>query len=274
MKARKIEITYKLTTSKLVLLNILQPTVVNMMTAILSCKDINGISYLTNDLYFECYDERNVFFSLVFAVPSLAFWVLIYPLSNLARLRRNKHFLNKIEVRKKYGFLYNSYRIQYYYFDCFDIYKKYLLILVINYWQTTAGTKSLIILLILGASSYYLATKNPYLTQDVSRLAFLADIVSLTTLFFGLLSFTAKDQFFVILGDVIALVLNILFLGIFAIKMIIIYKHKILKLASTSPTVKNILNKFFDNFGKTATYFEKRFSRTKVLNTTKKMLIR
>ena len=269
-KIKKIEITYKRYTSGLVLLNILQPTVVNIMSTILSCNDINGISYLNKDLFFECYDKRNMFFTFILAVPSLIIWVLIYPLFSLYRLVKLKHSLNKLEVRKKFGFLYNSYKIDYYYFDYFEIYKKYLLILLINYWQTNTETKSLVILLILGASTYYLATKNPYLTLDVTHVAFMANVAPLTTLFFGLLSFSTKDQFFIILGNIMTLILNIIFLGIFVIKLMIVYRNKILKALSTSPFLKNFINKFYENFHRKASTFLESPIRSKTMSSSKK----
>ena len=218
------------------------------------------------------YKVQNVFFVFIFALPSLLFWVLIYPLFNLSKLFKSKNFLNTIDIRKKFGFLYNSYRINYYYFDCVEIYKKYLLILIINFLQISVETKSLIILLILGASSYFLATKSPYLTQDVTNLAFLSDVVSLSTLFFGLLSFSAEDQFFSVLGNIIAIFLNVVFFGTFTFKMMTIYKHKILKIVSNTPALKNLMQKFFDNFAKIPTNSDRRLTKSKVLNT-KKLII-
>jgi len=261
MKVKKIEISNKMTTSSLVLLNILQPTVVNMMSTIVSCQKINGINYLSTDLYFECYDDRNVFFAFTFAIPSLLFWVICYPLLNFYRLTNSRKLLNTLEVRKKLGFLYNSYRIDYYYFDCFDIYKKYLLILIINFWQINVETKSLIILLILFGSSYFLAIKKPYLTKQINEVALLADVVSLSTLFFGLLSFSTQDDFFVDFSEIATLSMNIIFLGLFSIRMMIIYKNKIMKILGNNSVLKMAMNRFFDNFAKTAENRVSRFSK-------------
>ena len=273
-KVKKIEINNKMTTSALVLFNILQPTIVNMMSTILSCTEVNGVYYISTDLFFECYDERNVFFSLTFALPSLIFWVIFYPLLNLFRLKKSRNYLNTLEIRKKLGFLYNSYRITYYYFDCFDIYKKYLLILIINYLQISVETKSLIILLILSASTYFLSTKKPYLTKDVNKVAFWADLVSLSTLFFGLLSFSTNDQFFEVFSEIIAITLNIIFLSLFTMRITIIYKNKILKILSNHSVLRRFMNNFFDNFAKNPSAAEKRVSKTaRVLNSTKKILV-
>ena len=111
--------------------------------------------------------------------------------------------------------------------------------------------------------------------MEVSKVAFLADVASLTTLFFGLLSFSTKDEFFNILGSMVTLFLNIAFLLVFTIKMMIIYRNKILKIVSASPFLKRFVHKFYENFArKTTTFLETRISRSKkVLNPTKKLIV-
>lgn len=246
---KKVDVSNKLITSELVLLNILQPTVVNLMMKILSCKKINGVNYISSDLFYECYSNENLFYIAVFALPSLFIWIVIYPIHNLIRLRKVKSKLNQIETRKKLGFLYNSYHIKLYYWELIEIYKKYLVIFIIIFLQVNNSSKSLMILFILATSSYYLCTKKPYLTKDVNKVAFLADLVALSTLFFGLLSYSAANNvFFLNLSEIMIVLNNVMFLGYFSIMILMVYKNKLKEALKNYPLLKRLFFRFLDEF--------------------------
>ncbi len=91
----------KVMASSLILLTILQPTIVNTMTKIMSCKEINGKSYIINNYLYEWDTSENKFYVNVFALPSLIIWNIIYPLFNLVRLFSERKKLSSRTVRKK-----------------------------------------------------------------------------------------------------------------------------------------------------------------------------
>ena len=247
-KIKKSDIRSKFITSEIVVLTILQPTVVNTMTMLFSCKTIDGIKRLTNDLYYECYNDENNFYSFIFAFPSLIVWIVLYPLFNLYRLFKSKKNLNKIKIRKKYGFLYNSYKLHLYYWEVFETYKKYLMIVIINFLQNSFETKSLILIMISGFSAYNFIMKKPYLSDSLNKTAFLAEIVALTTIFFGLLSYSIKDDLMFYVGTIAILGMNVTFLLYFSFRMAVVYRRKIIQILNESPFFKKNCIKVFYKF--------------------------
>ena len=78
-----------------------------------------------------------------------------------------RKILKTIKIRRKYGFLYNSYKIDSFYWEFVELYKKYLLIAIINFLQTSLEIKSLIVIIILGITSYKLMVKKPFFNRNI-----------------------------------------------------------------------------------------------------------
>ena len=111
----------KYTTSELVLINILLPTIVNAMTKIITCREIDGTYYIVNNYNYECRNHENMWYIIVISIPTLFIWGVIYQLINLTRLLKYKKSLSAENIRKKFGVLYNFYRKKYFYWEFVEI---------------------------------------------------------------------------------------------------------------------------------------------------------
>jgi hypothetical protein len=95
----------------------LQPSFVQALITLISCRDLGGKSYIVANVSNECYTTTYWGYSLVFVFPALLFWILLVPLFMLRGLR-SAYKNNKLEtsvIRYKYGFLYNEVNILYIY---------------------------------------------------------------------------------------------------------------------------------------------------------------
>jgi len=63
-------------------------------------------------------------------MPGIIIWGLGIPFFSSLLLRAEKHHLNKLEVKEKFGFLYRGYKKQFYYWESVIMYRKILLILI------------------------------------------------------------------------------------------------------------------------------------------------
>ena len=101
-------------------------------------------------------------------------------------------------------------------------------------------SKALICLFFLAFSGYSLSIANPYISKDINNFAFMGDIVSTSTLFIGLLSFSLEDYIrtmtvFIIISA------NVIFLTMFMIKMLSVYKKKIISIFGSLPMMNSKL---------------------------------
>ena len=68
--------------------------------------------------------------SITVALPSIIVWGLGIPTFAFVLLQKEKDRLKKIEVKEKYGFLYNGYRRDYYYWEVIIMYRKIVIIFI------------------------------------------------------------------------------------------------------------------------------------------------
>ena len=230
----------KYTTSELVLLNILQPTIVNAMMKILTCREIDGTYYILNNYNYECRNEENTWYIFAISLPSLFVWGVMYQILNLSRILRYRKALDAENVRTRIGFLYNFYRKKYYYWEFVEIYKKYIIIFIITYWQVNPEIKSLIVLFLIYLLCVLLNRFKPFITQEINNLSFFAHMVVIATLIFGLFSFETNEDV-QIFANYFIFTINFLFLLIFYLKFVLVKKNRIKSYFNRMRFFKNTL---------------------------------
>ena len=82
------------------------------------------------DLEIPCWKSEHIRYSLFVAAPSLIIWGFGIPLVAWIILSKNKNDLESIELREKYGFLYNGYKRDNYFWEIIIMYRKILCIFV------------------------------------------------------------------------------------------------------------------------------------------------
>lgn len=82
------------------------------------------------DLQIECYVGAHYFWSLGVALPSLIVWGLGIPLFAFLLITREKDKLTSLETKEKFGFLYNGYKKEFYYWEVVIMYRKILMVII------------------------------------------------------------------------------------------------------------------------------------------------
>lgn len=91
-----------------------------------------------DDLEIICYHGAHKLWALGVAFPSLVVWGLGVPFFAFVLLSRKKNKLKVLEVKERYGFLYNGYKHEFYYWEVILMYRK-ILIVVIAYVIVNLG---------------------------------------------------------------------------------------------------------------------------------------
>ncbi|CDW71166.1 UNKNOWN [Stylonychia lemnae] len=130
----------KIVSSVIIILFFIHPTITTQMFNAFNCQDIDGTLRLFEDLEVICYQGNHFYIALFVALPSIIIWCnLVHFLKLLGfgipsygyllmSSRRNE--LNLVEVKERYGFLYNGYKQHSYYWEIFIMYRKLLIIII------------------------------------------------------------------------------------------------------------------------------------------------
>ena len=96
------------------------------MFSAFSCMEIeDGKMWLVENLEIQCWEEKHLFYVLAVALPSIVIWGIGVPALCLTLLyTKFKKRLNEVNVKVRFGFLYNGYEKQEYYWEFVIMYRK------------------------------------------------------------------------------------------------------------------------------------------------------
>ena len=126
-------------------------------------------------------------YSLMIAVPSLVIWGFGIPAFAWIVLMRNKDYLDLVETREKYGFLYNGYKKKYYYWESVNMYRK-IAIIFISVFLRVAGviTQALVVFLVLILFLILNIKLLPFTFQSLNDMEMLSIMTLMLTIYCGL----------------------------------------------------------------------------------------
>ena len=121
------------------------------------------------------------------ALPSIFIWGLGIPFFAWVVLSRSKNQLELDESREKYGFLYNGYKKQYYFWESINMYRK-IIIIFISVFLKLAGviTQALVIFLVLIIFLIINLKLMPFAFKSLNDMEILSLITSMLTIYCGL----------------------------------------------------------------------------------------
>ena len=120
----------KATSTFIILLFLVHPNLVEYFFGVFNCYDIDGTKKLKGDLEIVCYEGPHLFWAFFVALPCILVWGLGIPFFAYILLQREKERLKRIEVREKFGFLYNGYKKDFYYWEVVIMYRKILVVFI------------------------------------------------------------------------------------------------------------------------------------------------
>ena len=101
--------------SLIILLFLVHPNIVQYMFDNFNCKNMDGDQRVYKDMEIICHKGAHFFWAMFLAVPCIVIWGLGIPLFAWCMLSREKDKLDRLETREKFGFLFNGYRKEFYF---------------------------------------------------------------------------------------------------------------------------------------------------------------
>ena len=114
----------------IILLFLIHPTIVQVMFDAFDCQDVDGTDRVLNDLEVVCWQGGHILWGYLCAIPSIIAWGLGIPAFAFLVLRANKASLHKLETRQKFGFLFNGYKLDFFYWEIVIMYRKIAIIFI------------------------------------------------------------------------------------------------------------------------------------------------
>ena len=148
---------------------------------------IDNDKRVTDDLQVVWWQKEHVLYSLTIAVPSLVIWGFGIPLFAWIVLARNKDCLTQIEAREKYGFLFNGYKENYYFWESVNMYRK-ITVIFISVFLKLAGviTQALVVFLVLIIFLLLNMKLMPFAFQALNDMEILSILTWMLTVYWGI----------------------------------------------------------------------------------------
>jgi hypothetical protein len=182
--------------SIIVLLFLIHPEIVSSMFTHLSCDQLDdGNHYLLSDMAIECYEGRHNTYTFAVVIPSLIVWGFGIPAVVLVALIRKRNELKKYAVRGKYGFMYNGYKPEKFYWEWLIVYREISIIIVAVLMVSLGITfqllcASLLMMIFSVLHVYYMPYSNPTL----NRVEMLSIVTISISIYSGLFFLTNIDD--------------------------------------------------------------------------------
>ena len=129
------------------------------------------------------------------ALPSIIVWGLGIPFFAFTLLTRERETLDKLATKEKFGFLYNGYKKDFYYWEIVIMYRKIAIIFIAVFISSSGViTQALIVFLLLIIFIVINLKKAPFMTVVLNDLETLSMVTSMVTVYCGLFYISNTPQ--------------------------------------------------------------------------------
>ncbi|CAD8114069.1 unnamed protein product [Paramecium sonneborni] len=206
-----------------------QPNLVNGFIELISYRNISGFKWIQANVSQRYDTTSHQIWMFQFCFPLIIFISLIIPFYFFFGLYFNKSNLEKKSIRLHWGYLYNEYKVQAYFWELIKIIQKELIILSLVYYEEAIVLKGVLLLFITYVyqelNSYY----QPYKLNNLNKLDYYSANVSMITIGLAIGSYISQQSKIVELQVpfyIIMSILNFLFLFSIISKIIIEYSKE------------------------------------------------
>lgn len=242
---KKNSVRNDLITSLVISNFIFQPSVIDMMTRVISCEEIDPDKfYISAQLDQECFTDQHNTYIKYLSVPFLLIWCLLAPGLILFYLIIRRYTLNDRQMAAKFGFFYFGYREKFFYWEFLVMFKKIVITFIAVFLISNNLLKAMWAILVLCFSVFLQIKINPFDSEELNTMELRSSIVSLGTLFFGLLNYLVDSNGTKIILFFIVAFLNAFFLGFWGLRMILVNISKL------HLCFKAFLKRFFPSYTK------------------------
>ncbi|CAD8124667.1 unnamed protein product [Paramecium sonneborni] len=203
-----------------------QPNLINGFIELVSYRNISGFKWIQANVsqrYDSAYHTKWIF---QFCLPFILLFAIVIPSFFFFGLYSNKEKLEKKNIRLLWGYLYNEYKKEAYFWELIKIVEKELIILSLLYYQDSVVAKGVLVLFITylyqELNEYY----KPYILNKLNKLDYYSTNICMITIGLAIGIYISQQtkiiELQIIFLFIIAL-LNLVFLNQIITKIIMEY---------------------------------------------------
>ncbi|KAL4491240.1 hypothetical protein ABPG72_021626 [Tetrahymena utriculariae] len=155
----------------LMLLIFMQTGIAQILFKSISCRQFgNSGNYMLSQLTEECWTSTHILFTLSLTIPAIIIWICLVPLLFFYRIfvaSRNKK-LDRFQTIQRYGYLYQEYRQNKFYWEFIKMYERVFITLSLVYFNNFPIEQGFCISFIILLYIYLSYTHKPYLNQQIN----------------------------------------------------------------------------------------------------------
>ncbi|KAL4429488.1 hypothetical protein ABPG74_001333 [Tetrahymena malaccensis] len=225
-----------------------QPSMISNLLRVMSCRKIDGKRYILADITQSCYSQTHILYIFYICIPGIVMWGLLIPLFILRKLYQNKNNLDDVLVRIPYGFLYQDYKYDKYYWEFLKSYMKIIIVVIHNFYGDPYNNQLVLTMIIMLIYQVALLVMKPYQMryfQNIEKrsMEVLIVIVTMNIFLYNRPSIVQQQIFYVI----VLAIHNIY--QLFLIWEVIKAKSKIIY-SQNKEKIQQLLKKYFPWFVK------------------------
>ena len=118
-----------------ILLFMTHPGITKVLFASFNCITIDGTTFMYDDLSLECYKDLHLAYILAVGMPGIVLWSVGIPVCVYRALKQNKHQMETVLVKEKFGFLFNGFRKSSYHWEIVTMLRKTTIIFISVFLQ-------------------------------------------------------------------------------------------------------------------------------------------
>ncbi|CDW79374.1 UNKNOWN [Stylonychia lemnae] len=189
--------------SIVILLFFVYSNIVQQMLDAFNCIDVDGEDRMKTDLEVLCFQGPHYFWSYGVAMPAMIVWGLGIPLFASQLMYHERHKLDSLETKAKYGFLFRGYKKRFYYWESIVMYRKTLLIFISVFFVSFGVlVQAMIVMLLLIFGITTQMKLQPYQTEALNILEVLSFkfIIKLFFLELNIMQFAQSSNKYIVAG--------------------------------------------------------------------------
>ncbi|CAD8099472.1 unnamed protein product [Paramecium primaurelia] len=159
-----------------------QPNLINGFIELISYRNISGFKWIQANVSQRYDTTTHTKWMLEFCLPLITLIAIIIPCFFFFGLYTNKYQFQKKSVMSRWGYLYNEYKKEAYFWELIKIIQKELIILSLVYYEDTVVMKGILVLFITYVYQELNALYQPYQLNNLNQLDYYSANISMITI--------------------------------------------------------------------------------------------
>ncbi|CAD8094422.1 unnamed protein product [Paramecium primaurelia] len=163
----------------------IQPNLVGGLISLISFRSISGYQWIQANVAYRYDTSYHFIWLMTFCLPGLFLFAFLIPFLFYLALYINRQGLNKLRIRQQFGYLYNEYKTDAFFWEIVKIVEKDLLIIFLAYYDDIIIKKGTLVLLVIFVYSELNRRFKPYKLLNLNNLDILSAKVCKISIILG-----------------------------------------------------------------------------------------